>query len=66
MPFCEKCARFQEDGDLDAEGRCPACGEVLATKAPVPWHFKFLVVGTAVYLLYRIGQGIDWLVHHVH
>ena len=29
-----------------------------------PWHFKILVVGTVGYLLYRLYQGIGWLVHH--
>ena len=66
MPFCETCASFQETGDLDDEGRCPGCGQVLARPAKVPWHFKFLVVATAVYLVYRLWQGIDWLVHHIH
>jgi hypothetical protein len=29
-----------------------------------PWHFKVLVVGTVVYLGYRLYQGIGWLIHH--
>jgi len=35
-------------------------------EAPVksPWHFKVLVVGTVVYLGYRLYQGIGWLIHH--
>ena len=37
-----------------------------ATEAHVkaPWHFKVLVVGTVVYLGYRLYQGIGWLIHH--
>ncbi len=30
-----------------------------------PWHFKFIVVGTVIYLGYRAFQGIEWLIHHV-
>lgn len=33
-------------------------------RGPVPWHFKVMIGGTAVYLVYRLVQGIVWLVHH--
>jgi hypothetical protein len=29
-----------------------------------PWHFKVLIVGSVVYLGYRLYQGIGWLIHH--
>ena len=29
---------------------------------PVPWHLKLLGVAIAIYLLYRLFQGIGWLV----
>jgi hypothetical protein len=53
--------------------RCPACGSHVEPdrdgeeeEPPVksPWHFKVLVVGTVVYLGYRLYQGIGWLIHH--
>ena len=28
---------------------------------PLPWHFKVLVGGIALYLGYRAFQGIEWL-----
>ncbi len=31
----------------------------------VPVQFKILLVGTACYIVYRIYQGISWLVHHL-
>ncbi len=34
-------------------------------QARAPWHFKVLLVGTVVYLGWRLYQGIGWLVHHV-
>jgi hypothetical protein len=43
-----------EEGDDDA-----------ATPVKAPWHFKVLVVGTIVYLGYRLYQGVGWLIHHV-
>jgi hypothetical protein len=80
MPWCHRCDRLVEDDELtarpaDADGRdrCPTCGEELdvgdgheVTEAPLkaPWHFKVLVVGTVVYLGYRLYQGVGWLIHH--
>jgi hypothetical protein len=32
------------------------------TPQPSPWGFRIFVVLTAIYLLYRLGQGIGWLV----
>jgi hypothetical protein len=34
-------------------------------QARAPWHFKFIVVGSVIYLGYRLYQGIYWLAHHV-
>jgi DNA-directed RNA polymerase subunit RPC12/RpoP len=58
--------------DTDQPARCPSCGEVVAPvpeddeEVPVkaPWHFKVLVVGTVVYLGYRLYQWVGWLIHH--
>jgi hypothetical protein len=59
--------------DPAAADRCPTCGAVVAPspqgeeeEVPVkpPWHFKVLVVGTVVYLGYRLYQGVGWLIHH--
>jgi len=30
-----------------------------------PWHFKLLVVGVTVYMIYRIYWLIEWLPKHV-
>jgi hypothetical protein len=64
-----------EDELGPAGRRCPACGSALASAgAPeeeeeeihpkAPWHFKVLVVGSVIYLGYRLYQGIGWLIHH--
>jgi hypothetical protein len=34
-------------------------------QARAPWHFKVIVVGSVVYLGWRLYQGISWLAHHV-
>jgi hypothetical protein len=41
-------------------GSAAAADEVRA-----PWHFKVLLVGLALYLLYRGWQGVDWVIHQV-
>jgi hypothetical protein len=46
----------------DPEGGEPEEDE--EERGPVPWHFKVMIGGTAVYLIYRLVQGIVWLVHH--
>ena len=59
--------------DPESRDRCPTCGTVLSHEddsddeeahVKAPWHFKVLVVGTVVYLGYRLYQGIGWLIHH--
>jgi hypothetical protein len=49
-----------DDGELDEEDDT----EQGAPRTPAPWHFKILLVGTVGYLLWRLYQGIGWLVHH--
>jgi len=34
-------------------------------QARAPWHFKVIVVGSVVYLGWRLYQGISWLAHHL-
>ncbi|MGH9103731.1 MAG: hypothetical protein ACRDYD_12225 [Acidimicrobiales bacterium] len=65
MPWCEQCAQFHDKDALGSGGECPACGRVLVARRRVPWHFKLLVLATAIYLGYRIFQGVMWLTHHV-
>jgi hypothetical protein len=30
-----------------------------------PWHFKLLVVGVTIYMVYRIYWLIEWLPKHI-
>ena len=55
------------------EQRCPSCGAELGLERgeegeeihpKAPWHFKVLIVGSVIYLGYRLYQGIGWLIHH--
>jgi hypothetical protein len=41
----------------------PVAAEEKAKGAP--WHFKLLVVGVTVYMVYRIYWLIEWLPKHI-
>ncbi len=73
----ELVASDESGSDADATAgtgppdRCPTCGAVVVEpeveEEPhprAPWHFKVLVVGTVIYLGYRLYQGVGWLIHH--
>jgi uncharacterized paraquat-inducible protein A len=64
MPWCDTCKRMVDEDDQTDDGTCPACDDALEERRPVPWHFKFLLAATVIYLSYRAVQGIFWLVHH--
>jgi hypothetical protein len=67
--WCERCSR------LARAQRCPSCGGRLLPTSPrdgeeateetvkAPWHFKVLLVGTVLYLVYRFIWFIFWLFH---
>jgi hypothetical protein len=63
MPWCDACDGMIDDDRLTDEGECPVCGEQLARRK-IPWTFKVMGAGTAVYLGWRAYQGIAWLIHH--
>ena len=66
MPWCEKCSKFWNSPSMGEQGRCPTCGAVIAPPAKgVPWHFKLLLIGLAVYLVYRIYWLAEWLPKHL-
>lgn len=54
---------FDDPVDHPAEEAQPA-GAIDKPKG-APWHFKLLVVGVAVYMVYRIVWLINWLPKHV-
>ncbi|MET0729473.1 MAG: hypothetical protein ABWZ76_14365 [Acidimicrobiales bacterium] len=74
MPWCETCDRFFNPNTLQTDGTCPTCGRQVA-EPPVgaaepeaigaPWHFKLLLGATAVYLGYRLFEGIVWVLQHL-
>ncbi len=65
MPWCEECDERIEEEDLTEEGTCPVCGSEPLEHRKSPWYFKFMVVATVIYVIFRIVQGIIWLSHHL-
>ena len=71
MPWCEECDRFVTPTSLGEGGGCPRCGNAVdgaqaaEPDAPVPWHFKLLLLATVVYLGWRAVQGVVWVVAHL-
>lgn len=57
--WCETCDRPVE-GDV-----CEVCGKEVHEPArePMPWMWRFFVVSTAIYLVWRLYQLISWLSH---
>ena len=57
--WCETCDRPVE-GDV-----CEVCGGDVTEpeKEPMPWMWRFFLVSTAIYLVWRIYQLISWLSH---
>lgn len=65
MPYCEPCERFFSPNTLHEDGSCPVCAEVIAEppkRATVPWHFWLMLGAGGIYLLWRLIDGILWLV----
>lgn len=57
--WCENC-------DRPVEGEtCEVCGEAVADTVhePVPWRWRFFIVATVIYVIWRIYQLISWLSH---
>ena len=77
MPWCHTCDRFYNPNSLREDGTCPKCDQLVADPlasdgatsqegdSAAPWHFKVLIAVTAVYLGYRLLQGLSWVGHHL-
>ena len=66
---CPSCGRVLEGtGSSGDEGpiRAASDGATRLTRAKgAPWHFKLMVVGVTVYMVYRIYWLIEWIPKHI-
>jgi len=75
VPWCAQCNRFLSPSTVRTDGACPRCGATVdpgqarsagdTSKRTVPWHLKALIGVFVIYLGYRVGQGIEWLVQQL-
>jgi hypothetical protein len=74
VPWCDTCDRFYNPNTLQPDGSCPTCGRLVAEPTAIeaeaespgaPWHFKLLIAATAIYLGYRLFQGVLWVAHQL-
>jgi hypothetical protein len=62
---CPTCGRLVEAGDVATRpvgDRTDRSDDAEEDLAPIPWHLKFLASGIAIYLAYRLYQGIVWVI----
>ncbi|NNC80731.1 MAG: hypothetical protein HKN94_11345 [Acidimicrobiales bacterium] len=65
--WCNVCSAYRSV-DLDGGSDCPGCGADLSESADprvgdsAPWHFWLVVVALALYLGWRLVQGLAALV----
>jgi len=64
VPWCEPCGRFYSPNTLSNDGMCPNAHHVADPQqaAKVPWHFWLLLTALAIYLGWRVVQGVLWIV----
>jgi hypothetical protein len=57
--WCETCDRPVEGGV------CEMCGNTVVEppKENIPWRWRFFIVITIIYVIWRIYQLISWLSH---
>ncbi len=66
-PSCGRVLVAPAGGGGEAGAPAPTeHGTTTLTKAKgAPWHFKLMVLGVTVYMIYRIYWLIEWLPKHV-
>jgi hypothetical protein len=66
-PSCERPLPPSAGGQEAGGGTGPSAGGTTSlTRAKgAPWHFKLMVVGVTVYMIYRIYWFIEWLPKHI-
>ena len=66
---CPSCGRvLATSGMIRAEARSLGVDDPTAKRKTdgtpkAPWHFTLMIVCVSIYLLWRLVQGIAWLLH---
>ena len=66
---CPTCGRRMGEpaggGEETPAGRAPTEARTLTRARGAPWHFKLMIIGVTVYMIYRIYWLIEWLPKHI-
>jgi len=62
---CPSCGQLVDAGRAHAPRRPHADADHDQDAPPVPWHLKLLLLALAIYLTYRLVQGVAWLIAHL-
>ncbi len=62
--WCDSCDRQVGEEELTEDGACPDCGADLLGRRPIPLSFKLMGIATVIYLIWRLYQLVEWLIHH--
>jgi hypothetical protein len=57
---CPTCGWSVDEGEV-AAGAAAKAEPVEEKLPPIPWHLKLLALAILVYLLFRLYQGIEWV-----
>jgi hypothetical protein len=57
-PFCAQIVDYSRHKKFE---QASARGEELEPELAVPWHLKLLLAAGALYLGWRLVQGVDWI-----
>ena len=69
MPWCASCDKDLSPNAVSVGGTCPTCGVRVedsdgkpARSQKIPWHFWVFASAAAIYLAWRLVEGIVRLV----
>ena len=69
MPWCASCDKYLSPNAVSVVGTCPTCGVRVedsdgtpARSQKIPWHFWVFASAAAIYLAWRLVEGIVRLV----
>jgi hypothetical protein len=58
---CPTCGNVVDAGEVATSAAAQRAEKPDEALPPIPWHLKVLAGGIAIYLAYRIYQGIEWV-----
>ena len=64
-PTCRRRLVGPAGGEGEVLGAATTGTRTLTRAKGAPWHFKLMIIGVTVYMIYRIYWLIEWLPKHI-